>query len=123
MTNNTLPPKNCICASFYTVRGKHKPDCPLYRNTLDKILAKYITRETHKGSVNRIRHLAREELADREKEMLEFILPKKINQEKILKAAKSWFKDKQRNAYMAMGVNSTIRHVRQRAKEWEGRNG
>lgn len=24
-----VPPKGCICASFYTVRGTHKSDCPL----------------------------------------------------------------------------------------------
>lgn len=23
-----VPPKGCLCASFFTVRGKHKEDCP-----------------------------------------------------------------------------------------------
>ena len=30
--------------------------------SIDEIIAKYITRETHKGSVNRIRHLMKVEL-------------------------------------------------------------
>lgn len=29
MNNNLVPPEGCICASFWTVREKHKTACPL----------------------------------------------------------------------------------------------
>lgn len=25
---DVIPPENCTCASFFTIRKKHKPDCP-----------------------------------------------------------------------------------------------
>lgn len=38
MTENTL--ENCTCASFFTVRGTHKKDCPAApkENTLEKMI-------------------------------------------------------------------------------------
>lgn len=30
---NTLPSPSCTCASFFTVRGRHKEDCPLSPNS------------------------------------------------------------------------------------------
>src|SRR5580693_6900697 len=27
--HNLVPPEGCVCASFWTIRGKHKADCPL----------------------------------------------------------------------------------------------
>lgn len=30
LPHTNIPPEGCLCASFWTVRGTHKKDCPLY---------------------------------------------------------------------------------------------
>lgn len=53
-TPNSMPPEGCLCSSFWTVRQKHKPDCPLNTDPnqlLDEILdyhAEYYIGETMK---------------------------------------------------------------------------
>lgn len=109
MTDNTLPPENCICASFYTVRGKHKPDCPLYRNTLDKILDEELGgfgKDSEVQAVlNVIKPQLKRKLKDREKQMLEFVIGE----------------DREVKGNYDYRINEEKSNQRQRAKEWEKR--
>lgn len=57
-TPKPIPPKDCICASFWTVRQKHKSDCPLATEPVPEEVEKIVDRlffagyQAHKASLD-----------------------------------------------------------------------